>query len=149
VNPIDAYVRELAGELRAPAWRRRRILIEVRAHLLEAAEAERAQTRDEPTAVARALERFGRAEQTAREFNRARRRRRALVRRTLVPWVAAAAVTSMASASVWAFEPGGGVRHSPRPTRAPALKAPPASPAHPTPPRPRAAHRHARGRRTR
>jgi hypothetical protein len=139
MNPIDAYLRELTGELRVPVWRRRRILAEVRAHLLEAAESERSTARDEQAAIARALARFGHAGQAASEFNRLARRRRALVRRALIPWIAAAALTSTASASVWAFEPGGTARHASKQTPAP--RAQPAAPRHASPPAARAVHR--------
>jgi hypothetical protein len=138
MTPIDAYLRELTGELRVPVWRRRRILAEVRAHLLEAAESERSTARDEQAAMARALERFGHAGQAASEFNRLGRRRRALVRRALIPWVAAAALTSTASASVWAFEPGGAARHA---RQTPAPRALPAAPRHASPSAARAVHR--------
>ncbi len=106
VDPIDAYLRELQRELRVSRWARRRIVLEVRAHLLEAAAAERAHGVDDEGAAERALVRFGLASDTARQFDGVRSKRTVLLRRALVPWVAAAAVTSMASATVWAFQPG-------------------------------------------
>jgi hypothetical protein len=105
-NPIDAYLEELKSELRVSRRTRRRILTEVRAHLLDAAEAERASTGDESRAAGRAVLRFGPAVETAREFNRPAGSRNALLRRALVPSIAAFAVSSMATATVWGFSPG-------------------------------------------
>jgi hypothetical protein len=112
-DPIDAYLDELRRELRVSRRARRRILTEVREHLLDAAEAERARTADGSGAVERgsgaverAVLRFGPAAATALQFNGAADRRKPLLRRALVPSLAAFLVTSMASASVWAFAPG-------------------------------------------
>jgi hypothetical protein len=105
-DPIDSYLRELRRELRVSRWARRRIVLEARAHLLEAVEVERAHGLDEAEAAARALARFGVAGETARRFDGVRSKRTVLLRRALAPWVAALAVTSMASATVWAFQPG-------------------------------------------
>lgn len=110
-DPIDAYLRELGRELRVSRWARRRILVEARTHLLDAADAERARGVDAAGATERALMRFGLAGDTARQFDGVRSTRTVLLRRTLVPWVAAVAVTSMASASVWAFQPGTSAAH--------------------------------------
>ncbi len=123
-DPIDAYVSELRSELRVPRWRRRRIVLEVRAHLLDAAEAERAAGVDAGVAAERALARFGFASEHAAQFNRVPRTRSVLLRRTLVPWLAAGVLTSMATATVWAFRPAtpathrealhAAIQHSPR-----------------------------------
>jgi hypothetical protein len=110
-DPIEAYLGELGRELRVSRWARRRILVEARAHLLEAAEAELAHGIDAASATERALARFGLASDTARQFDGVRSTRTVLLRRALVPWVAAAVVTSMASASVWAFQPGTSAAH--------------------------------------
>jgi hypothetical protein len=111
-DPIDRYLRELRRELRVSRWARRRIVLEARAHLLEAVEAERAYGLDAVRAAERALARFGMASDTARQFDGVGSKRTVLLRRTLVPWVAALAVTSMASATVWAFQPGSPAAHA-------------------------------------
>ncbi|HLH13290.1 MAG TPA: hypothetical protein VKV16_00755 [Solirubrobacteraceae bacterium] len=103
---IDGYVRELAHELRVARWRRRRIVAEVRSHLLEAARAERAAGLDAPAAAQRALARFGAAGEAAREFNALPSARRLTLRRALAPCLVAVALTCTASASVGAFQPG-------------------------------------------
>jgi hypothetical protein len=103
---IDAYLNELGRQLRVSRRARRRILTEVRAHLLDAAEAEQSSTADWSCAAERAVLRFGPAAETALQFNRPARQRNALFRRTLVPAIAAFALTSMATATVWAFGPG-------------------------------------------
>jgi hypothetical protein len=105
-DPIDAYLDELKSQLRVPRRTRRRIVTEVRAHLLDAAEAEQSSTTEGICAAERAVLRFGLAAETARQFNRRAGRRNALLRRALVPSIAAFAVTSMATATVWAFGPG-------------------------------------------
>jgi hypothetical protein len=102
---IDTYVDELERQLRVPRRTRRRILTEVRAHLLDAAEAEQPGTVEGSCAAERAVLRFGPAADTARQFNHRAGRRNALLRRALVPSIAAFAVTSMATATVWAFGP--------------------------------------------
>jgi hypothetical protein len=104
-DPIDAYLDELERQLRVPRRARRRILTEVRAHLLDAAEAEQPAT-EGSCAAERAVLRFGPAAETARQFNIRAGRRNALLRRALVPSMAAVAVTSMVTATVWAFGPG-------------------------------------------
>jgi hypothetical protein len=80
-------------------------LTEVRAHLLDAAEAEQPWTTDASAATERAIHRFGHVADTAGQFNRRAGRRNALLRRALVPSIAAFAVTSTA-ATVWALGPG-------------------------------------------
>ena len=67
---IDAYLDELERQLRVPRRVRRRILTEVRAHLLDAAEAEQPGTTEGSCAAERAVLRFGPAAETARQFNR-------------------------------------------------------------------------------
>jgi hypothetical protein len=105
-DPIVAYLRELKRELRVRGRARLRILAEVRAHLLDAAEAERSKGAEEGVAAQRALVRFGLAAETGRQFNCLARRRGAILRRALVPWIAAVALTSMATATVSAFHAG-------------------------------------------
>jgi hypothetical protein len=102
---IDAYLGELERQLRLPRRARRRILSEVRAHLLDAAAAERRSTTEASCAAERAVLRFGLAAETAGQFNRRAGRRSALLRRAVVSSIAAFAVTSTA-ATVWAFGPG-------------------------------------------
>ncbi len=101
---LDAYLSELKRALRGPRRKRGRILLEIRAHLLDAAEADASWTTDEGLATERAILRFGSAAQTARQFNRSAGRRP--LRRAVAPLIAALAVTSMATATVWAFSPG-------------------------------------------
>jgi hypothetical protein len=105
-DPIAAYLEELERQLRVPRRARRRILTEVRAHLLDAADAEQPSAAGGRCAAERAVVRFGLAAETAHQFNRPGSRRNALLRRALVPSIAALAVTSMATATVWAFGPG-------------------------------------------
>jgi hypothetical protein len=105
-DPIDAYLRELKRELGVQGRVRLRILAEVREHLLDAAAAERSSGAEEGVAAQRALVRFGLAADTACQFNGLAGRRGAVLRRALVPWVAAIALTSMATATVWAFHAG-------------------------------------------
>jgi hypothetical protein len=105
-DPIDAYLRALKRELRVQGRARRRILAEVRAHLLDAVEAEQSRRAEEGVAAQRAVVRFGLAAETARQFNCLAGRRRAVLRRALVPWIAAVALTSTATATVWAFHAG-------------------------------------------
>ncbi len=101
-DPIEGFLRELKRELRAHGRARRRILAEVRAHLLDVSEAEQSGGVEEGVAAQRAVLRFGLAAETAREFNGLARRRGAVLRRALVPWLAAVAVTSTATATVYA-----------------------------------------------
>ncbi len=104
-DPIDLYLGELKRRLVVRGRSRRRVLAEVRAHLLEAADAERSPGDLEGDAAARAVTRFGPPAETAREFNRGARHRRNLARRALVPSLAAVALTSLATATVLAFYP--------------------------------------------
>ncbi len=105
-DPIDAYLDELKSQLRVPRRTRRRILAEVRAHMLDAAEAEQSTANDGRRAAERAVLRFGLAAETALQFNRLGGRRKTLLRRALAPSIVAVAVTSMATATVWAFGSG-------------------------------------------
>jgi hypothetical protein len=108
---IDAYLDELERQLRVPRRARRRILSEIRAHLLDALEAEQASTAEGSRAAERAVLRFGLAAEVARQFNLRAGRRHALLRRALVPSIAAFAVASTATATVWAFGPPAQSRH--------------------------------------
>jgi hypothetical protein len=105
-DPIDAYLRELKRELRVRGMARRRILAELRAHLLDAVEAEQSRGAEEGVAAQRAVVRFGLVAETARQFNCLAARRGAVLRRALVPWIAAVALSLMATATVWAFHAG-------------------------------------------
>jgi hypothetical protein len=105
-DPIDAYLREFKRELRARGMARRRILAELRAHLLDAVEAEQCRGAEEGVAAQRAVLRFGLVAETVRQFNCLAARRGAVVRRALVPWIAAVALSLMATATVWAFHAG-------------------------------------------
>lgn len=104
-DPIEAYLRSLERELRLPRRARRRILAEVRAHLADAAEDERSTSCDETVAAQRAVVRVGLAAETARQFNRVRRSRHVALRRAALPSIAAAALTLLGTATVWAFQP--------------------------------------------
>jgi len=110
-DPIERYVRELRRELRGRRGARRRIVAEVRTHLLEAADAERASGADEHKAAEQALARFGSARDTARRFDGLASRRRTLLRRALAPSLAVIALSTLASATVWASRPGTRVPH--------------------------------------
>jgi hypothetical protein len=105
VSPIAAYLEELAGLLRRGA-RRRRILAEVRTHLLDAAAAGRERGEAAEAAQHRAVARFGSPPEVARAFNAIGRRRRALVRRAAAVALAGVATASVGTATVWALEPG-------------------------------------------
>jgi HAAS domain-containing protein len=109
VNPIADYIAELSGELRRS--RRRRILAEVRAHLLETAAADASRGVEPIRAAQRAVERFGPPEHVASQFNALRRRPRALVHRAAAVMLAGAALASVGTATVWAIEPGAGQGH--------------------------------------
>jgi hypothetical protein len=102
-DPIHAYLREFKRELRVRGMARRRILAELRAHLLDAAEGEESRGGEEGVAAQRAIVRFGLAAETACEFNCLADRRSAVLRRALVPWIVVAALSSTATATVWAF----------------------------------------------
>jgi hypothetical protein len=105
-DPIGSYLRELKLELRVPGRARRRILAEVREHLLDAAEAELSSGAEERVTAQRAVVRFGLAAETAGQFNTLASRHRAVLRRALVPWIAGVALTLTATATVWASHAG-------------------------------------------
>jgi hypothetical protein len=123
---LDAYLGDLKRALRGPRRKRGRILLEIRAHLLDAAEAEPSWRTDEGLATERAILRFGPAAETARQFNRCAGAKP--LRRAIAPLIAALAVTSTATATVWAFSPGSG---APRSRRAPSHLLAPRRPAAP------------------
>jgi len=104
VNPIADYVAELARHLRRS--RRRRILAEVRAHLLEAAAAAAGRGVDADRAARIAVERFGPPARVASQFNALHRRPRAVVHRAVAVMLAGAAMASLGTATVWAIGPG-------------------------------------------
>jgi hypothetical protein len=105
-DPIEAYLRQLQRELRVRGRARRRILAELRAHLLDAVEAEQSRGAEEGLATQRAVVRFGLVAETARQFNCLAARRGAALRRALVPWITAVALSLTATATVWAFQAG-------------------------------------------
>lgn len=106
MSPIAAYLQELGGLLHCR--RRRRIVAEIRAHLLDAAAAAREPDEDAQAAQRRAVARFGSPTEVASAFNRERRRNslRALARRGAAVALAGAATASVGTATVWALEPG-------------------------------------------
>jgi hypothetical protein len=119
-DPIEAFLHEFERQLRVRRRARRRILDEVRGHLLDAAEVEQSGATTRRLAAERAVARFGLADATATQFNRLAARRTVVVRRAVAPWVAAVALTSLATATVWAFQPtpsrphiGQGAQHVP------------------------------------
>jgi hypothetical protein len=110
VNPIAEYLAELSGLLRR--GRRRRILAEVRAHLLEAAATDSLHDIDPQRAARRAIERFGPPARVAGQFNALARGPRAILQRTAAVMLAGAAMTTLGTATVWALEPGGTHAHA-------------------------------------
>jgi hypothetical protein len=110
VNPIAEYLDELSGLLRR--HRRRRILAEVRAHLLDAAAADDRPDTDPNETARRAVERFGPPARVARQFNALRRRPFAIVQRTVAVLLASAVTATLGTATVWALEPGGTGAHA-------------------------------------
>jgi hypothetical protein len=104
VSPIADYLEELAGLLRR-GTRRRRILAEVRGHLLDAA-ARREPGEEAEAAQRRAVARFGSPPEVARAFNAVRRRRRAIARRFAAVALACVATASVGTATIWALQPG-------------------------------------------
>ena len=97
MSPIAAYLEELAALLRR-GTRRRRILAEVRTHLLDAAAAGCEPGEEAEVAQRRAVARFGSPPEVAGAFNALRRRRRALVRRAAVVAVVGVATASVGTA---------------------------------------------------
>lgn len=110
MSPIAEYLAELSAQLRRD--RRRRILAEVRAHLLEAATADALSGSDPYRAERRAVERFGPPAKVADQFNALRRRPLALVHRAAAVMLASAAMATVGTATVWAIEPGAAGSHT-------------------------------------
>ena len=110
MNPIAEYLDELSGLLRRS--RRRRILAEVRAHLVEAAAADARLHSDPNDAARRAVERFGPPSRVARQFNALRRRPSTIVQRAAAVLLASAATATLGTATVWALEPGAAGAHA-------------------------------------
>lgn len=104
MSPIAEYLDELGGLLRRGS--RRRIIAEVRAHLLDAAAVGHGPGEAADAAARRAVARFGSPMEVACAFNAVRRRRRALPRRVAAVMLAGAATASLGTATVWALEPG-------------------------------------------
>lgn len=109
MNPIADYLRELSALLRPS--RRRRIVAEVQAHLLEAAAADPLHGSDPQLAALHAVERFGPPARVAGQFNALRRRPRAMLGRVAAVMLACAGMGSLGAATVWALEPGGARVH--------------------------------------
>jgi hypothetical protein len=103
VSPIAAYLDELSRLLVRRG--RRRVLAEVRMHLLDAAAARSALGEDAEAAQRHAVARFGAPREVARQFNAVARRSRRLLRRIGAVALACVASASLGTASVWAFEP--------------------------------------------
>lgn len=113
MSPIAAYLDELSRLLARRG--RRRVLAEVRMHLLDAAAARRALGEDAETAQRQAVARFGAPREVARQFNAVARRSRRLVRRVGAVALACIASATLGTASVWAFppsHPGGTAPHA-------------------------------------
>jgi hypothetical protein len=104
MSPIADYLDELSGLLRLT--RRRRILGEVRAHLIDASSAALARGADPLDAEHDAVRRFGSPLRVAHQFNAVRARPRALIARATAVAAAAAASATIGTATVWAV-PGG------------------------------------------
>jgi hypothetical protein len=125
MNPITDYLHELSALLRP--GRRRRIVAEVQAHLLEAAAADPLHVSDPQLAALHAVERFGPPARVAGQFNALRRRPRAMLQRIAAVMLACVGMGSLGAATVWALEPGGAGIHrehtahaqSPRPSALP------------------------------
>jgi hypothetical protein len=110
VSPISAYLAELSGQLRR--GRRRRILAEVRAHLLDAVAAATLLGVDPDRAAALAVARFGPPSRVAGQFNALRPRPAAIARRAAAVIMASAATATLGTATVWAFTPAGAHGHA-------------------------------------
>ncbi len=101
-DPIALYLAELKAHLRAHGPRRRRILVEVEAHLCQrCADLQKAGIA-EPSAAQEAVARFGDARRVAAQFNETRRGPRILERRLTALWVSWIAAMAMGTATVWA-----------------------------------------------
>ena len=110
MNPIADYLRELAKLLRRS--RRRRIVAEVQAHLVEAAAADPLAASDPQLAARRAVERFGSPARVAGQFNALRRRPLAALQRLAAVSLACAGMGTLGAATVWALEPGAAHAHA-------------------------------------
>lgn len=111
MSVVAGYLAELGPLLERRA--RRRVLVEVESHLLDAVAAARARGEDAEAAERDAIARFGPPAALARQFNAARRARRprAVVRRTAAVLLASSAAASLGTATVWALEPGAAHHH--------------------------------------
>jgi hypothetical protein len=116
LNPIHEYLRELSALLRRS--RRRRIVAEVHAHLLEAVAADPLHACDPELAARHAVERFGAPARVAGQFNALRRRPLAMVQRLTAVMLACAGMGSLGAATVWALEPGTAQAHRAQATHA-------------------------------
>jgi hypothetical protein len=105
-DPISLYICELKAHLRARGLRRRRIVLEVEAHLDQSSSEMRKRGLDADEAMIAAIERFGAAEQVAAQFKRPPAASRLLERRLIVLWVSWIAAMGMGSATVWAAVSG-------------------------------------------
>jgi hypothetical protein len=110
VSPIAEYLEELSRQLRRS--RRRRILAEVRVHLLESAAADGLRGDDRVRAERDAVGRFGPPADVASQFNALRRRPLALMHRAAAVLLTSAAMATLGTATVWAIEPGAGRSHA-------------------------------------
>ena len=109
MTAIADYLEQLSQLLRRRG--RRRILDEVRGHLLDAASADPAYVVDPERAARRAVERFGPPARVAAQFNALARRPRALLQRAAAAVLACAGMATVGTATVWALEPGAAHAH--------------------------------------
>ena len=111
MTAVAAYLAELAPLL--DRGTRRRVLVEVESHLLEAVSTARERGEDAATAELHATARFGPPAEVARQFNAVRRGRRprAVIRRTAAVLLASSAAASLGTATVWALEPSAAHHH--------------------------------------
>jgi len=115
VTPIHDYLRELSVLLRRS--RRRRIIAEVQAHLLEAAAADPLHASNPELAARQAIERFGPPARVAGQFNALRRRPLAMLQRVSAVMLACAGMGSLGAATVWALAPSAAQAHRAHATR--------------------------------
>jgi hypothetical protein len=98
-DPISVYLRELGSRLGGSWFRRRRIIVEVRAHLSEAVASDPLAEQDPAGAARRAIARFGTVEEIAQSFAAGRERGSRRGRARLGVAAAAAALVCAAVAT--------------------------------------------------
>jgi hypothetical protein len=105
-DPVEAYLQELRERLGVRGRRRQRIVDEIAEHLRDAIEAEAPGCEDASRAALAAIARLGPAHELAGRFKELRRGRKLTISRALAPWALAAGASALATATVWAFQPG-------------------------------------------